>query len=53
MVLMSDVYSAPKFKFSNWEISVLVNVIHLKEEGNNVTRCRLDLNSKSWDHLHT
>lgn len=40
-------YSGPKLSYNNWEIAVLVNVIHQREEDGNVTRIVLDLSSKS------
>ena len=39
-------FSGPKVKFNNWEIAVLVNVVHVREDSNNVTRIKLDLNCK-------
>lgn len=40
-------HSGPKLTFNNWEIAVLVNVVHVREDNNNVTRIKLDLNSES------
>ncbi|THG96118.1 hypothetical protein EW026_g5654 [Hermanssonia centrifuga] len=45
-----DFEKAPKQQYSNWEIAVIVNVIHQKEDDGNVTRIVLDLSHCRFVH---